>query len=298
VARMTPFGNLKRHLTGWQLAIAALGTALGGVALALPRPVAPGELPLPTVDRVELGESDAQARELVRAAESKPLPFLVRAAGEAFRRFGKAETEHDESEALAQASDFSQRVAEARKQYGDVSVLTLRAVQAELFSRAVRESKARDLEELGGAAFAERSSTREASRATLRDDELRSLFSMRWTRLSGTLSTRPFMPTLNEWRLYYRTLIAHAELARAGRESDPVTDAMALARCIDALVRHDQDYPKLLALGIVEHWKGRYDAAEALFAAHLEAERGGPWRLRTQNYLIAARRHTPATNWR
>jgi hypothetical protein len=295
---MRPFQDVKRHFKGWQLAIAALGTALGGVALALPRPVAPRELPLPSVDRVELGESEARARELVRSAETRPLPFLVRAAGEAFRRFGKAEADHDESEGQAQASDFALRVAEARKQYGDVAVLTLRAVQADLFSHALRDGNARDLEELGGGAFAERSPTRELSRATLRDDELRSLFTMRWTRLSGTLSSRPFAPSLNEWRLYYRTLLTHVELASAGRASDPVTDAMTLARCIEALVKHDPDYPRLLALGIVEYWKGRHDAAEALIAAHLEAQRAGPWRLRAQGYLVAARRRIPGAEAR
>ena len=50
---MTAFDGLRRHLRGWQLAVAAVGTALGGVALALPRPVAPCELPLPDVDRTE-----------------------------------------------------------------------------------------------------------------------------------------------------------------------------------------------------------------------------------------------------
>ena len=287
---MVPFRDLKHHLKGWQLAIAALGTALGGVAVALPRPVAPRELPLPVVDRVELGEADARAREWVRAAESQPLPFLVRAAGESFRRFGKAEADHDESEGMIQAKDFALRIVEAQKMHGDGPVLSLRAVQAELFCRAVREWNEKDLEELGGAAFGKHSPTRALSRATLRDDELRSLFTMRWTRLSGTLSRRPFSPTLNEWRLYYRTLLAHAELTRDGRESDPVTDAMGLARIVDALVKHDPDYPQLLALGIIEHWTGRYDDAEALLAAHLEGHRTGPWRLRAQGYLLAARR--------
>jgi hypothetical protein len=247
---------------------------------------------------LELEESDARARELVRAAESRPLPFLVRAAGEAFRRFGKAEAGPDQDESQAQARSFLSRVAEARKQTGDTPVLTLRAVQANLFVDAVRRRDARELEELGGAAFAERSPTRELSIATLREDELRSLFTMRWTRLSGTFQNRPFAPTLNEWRLYYRTLLVHSELPRAGREADPVADAMTLQRTVEALVKHDPDYPRLLALGIVEHWKGRYDAAEALLAAHLEANRSGPWRLRAQGYLLAARRRIPGSEAR
>ena len=88
---MTRLEQLGRHLRGWQLAVVAVGAALGGVALALPRPVAPKELPLPAVDRHEETRADARDGERIRVARAAPLPFLVRTAGEAFWRFGAAE---------------------------------------------------------------------------------------------------------------------------------------------------------------------------------------------------------------
>ena len=125
--------------------------------------------------------------------------------------------------------------------------------------------------------------------AALRGDELRSLFTS--AGLGSLERSRVVLAYLNEWP---STLLAHAELARAGRAPDPVADATDLARIVEALVKHDPDYPRLLALGIVEHWKGRYDAAEAMLAAHLDAHRTGPWRLRAQGYLLAARRRIPS----
>src|SRR5882724_3026610 len=85
----------EKHFRGWQLAVVALGTALGGAVLALPRPIPPRELPLPAVDRSEQRESEGRARAMVQTAEATPLPFLVRAAGEAFRRFGEGEAKGD-----------------------------------------------------------------------------------------------------------------------------------------------------------------------------------------------------------
>jgi hypothetical protein len=285
----------ERHARGWQLAVVALGTALGGAVLALPRPVipAPSELPLPVVDRAEQRELEERAADLVRAARATPLPFLVRAAGEAFRRFGQAEANGEADELPAR--DFRARVVASRKQFGDVPVLTLRAVQADLFARAVTRRNAADLKELGGTFFARAGSAEALLHSGLQDDELRSLFTMRWTKLAGLLDTRPFTPTLNEWRLYYRTLLAHAELGQHAASDDPMERIMPLARCIDALTKYDPDYPRLLALGIVEQWMGHRDAAEALLSAHLEAHPSGPWFLRARNYLLAAHRGLNAT---
>src|ERR1700753_3455881 len=108
--------NVGRHLKGWQLAVVALGTALCGVALALPRPVAPRELPLPAVDRGAGRERHARARALVQAAATTPLPFLVRAAGEAFRHFGSAEAAGEVDETAAR--EFRARVGAALMQHG------------------------------------------------------------------------------------------------------------------------------------------------------------------------------------
>ncbi|HEX4338582.1 MAG TPA: hypothetical protein VH062_21905 [Polyangiaceae bacterium] len=288
---MTRLEDLGRHLRGWQLGVVAVGAALGALSLALPRPVAPTELPLPAVDRAEESAARARARELVRGAQATPLPFLVRAAGEAFRRFGAAESKGDEMEADAQQNAFAKRVEAARKLHGDTPVLALRAVQSELFVKALRERNATELHELGGKFFGESDAGAAERSGLLEDDELESLFALRWMKLAGVLESRPFSPTLNEWRLYYRTLLAHAELASDKMRTDPVARAMTLARCVEAVAKLDPDYPQKLALGITQHWMGRYDDAEALFAAHLAAHPTGVLRLRVQGYLLAARRH-------
>jgi hypothetical protein len=288
---MTLVPELGRHLKGWQLAVAAVGTALGGLALALPRPIAPSELPLPTVDRTEEKEADARARELIRGAETTPLPFLVRAAGEAFRRFGAAEVKSDDVEASAQENAFTKRIEAARKQHGDAPVLALRAVQAHLFVKALRTGNTTELHELGGKFFAESDGGAAERSYVLQDDELGSLFQMRWTKLAGLLAERPFAPTLNDWRLYYRTLLAHAELATDTLRTDPMTRGLLLARCVEALAKLDPDYPRALGLGVTLHWMGRYDEAESMFLAHLQAHPTGFWRLRVQGYLLAARQH-------
>jgi hypothetical protein len=292
---MTRLGRaaLGRHLRGWQLAVVAVGAALGGVALALPRPVAPKELPLPAVDRHEETRAEARDAERVRAARTAPLPFLVRAAGEAFRRFGAAEAKNDDRDADAQQLAFCKRIEAARKQHGDEPVLALRAVQADLFVAAVRDENVEELRELGGSFFGPAGRDGVARAAQLRRDELKSLFGMRWTRLARLTSERPFTPTLNEWRLYYRTLLSHAELASPTLERDAAARTLSLSRVVEALAKLDPDYPASLALGITRHWMGRYDDAESLFASYLSTHPTGPLRLRVQGYVLAARRHLP-----
>jgi hypothetical protein len=290
---MTPLEDLGKHLRGWQLAVVAVGTALGGLALALPRPVAPKELPLPAVDRLEETRAAARDAERIRAARAASLPFLVRAAGDAFRRFGGAEVTHDEREADALQTAFVKRIEAARKQHGDEPVLALRAVQADLFVAAVRHENMDELRQLGGSFFGANDRDAALRASTLRDDELTSLFAMRWSKLSRLLDQRPFSPTLNEWRLYYRTLLAHAELASPALERDATARTLSLVRCVEALAKLDPDYPALLALGITRHWMGRYEDAEALFASYLASHPTGALRLRVQGYLLAARRHVP-----
>jgi hypothetical protein len=283
--------GLGRHFQGWQLAVVAVGTALGGVALALPRPVAPCELPLPDVDRVEEAAATARARELVRAATVEPLPFLVRAAGDTFRRFGAAEAKGDVVEAGNLAVDFERHVSEARARHGDGPILSLRAVQADLFARAVKTNDIRELTELGGSLLA--AGDRPAfSPSLLSPEELGSLFEMRWTRLSGLIGSHPFLPSSNAWRLYYRTLLANPDLAS---HADGGTGLLKTARFVEAVARRDPEYPRLVALGVIEQWMGRYEAAEALYIGYLATYPSGRFRLRAQNYMLAARSRLPAS---
>jgi hypothetical protein len=289
------------HLEGWQLAVVAVGMALGAAILAVPRAVPPDAIPLPRVDRVGEARAEARERALARRAAATPLPFLVRAAGEAFRRFGVAEAKEDASEARALSEALVARVAEARRRHGDEALLSLRAVQSELFVRAVTRWAASrgpdaELDELGGSFVrrAEESGFIAAHRQIAIDaDALATIFTIRWTKLAGLIDVFPFAPSLNEWRLYYRTLLTHPALRPEGRRAGPSGETEILAAVVDALSRRDPDYPALLARGILEHWAGHYSNAAALFSAHLASNPSGPWRLRAQNYLLAAYRHVP-----
>ena len=261
------------------------------MVLVLPRSVRPREIPLPAIDRREAArEADARAA-LAGSARREPLPLSVRAVGEAVRAFGDAEFRGEAASFEERARDVRARVAEARKAVGEKPLLALRAVQTELFVRGATTWAASGIEnldvvELGGgfARRAERNGWVQGRRVQIPSDGLAVIFVTRWTRLAGLGSTQPFIATLNELRLYYRTLMQHPD-AEAGNHF-AVTDA--LDGYVTALHKQDPDYPALLAGGIVAFRKGEFDTAAEMLAAHLKLNPGGPWRLRAQNYWVAA----------
>jgi hypothetical protein len=280
----------RRHLEGWQLFAVAGSIAIGAALLAIPRSVPPRELPLPAVDRGALSRFERVEAERLARAETKPLPYLVRAAGDAFRRFGDAESKPSDATTLeARRQDFFDAVSVARTRYGDDLVLELRAVQTALFVRAVERLRSerapeQDALELGGAFVVrgEEMGWADGGRIRLEADEAACVFRVRWNGLAGLLETRPFSPSFNEWRLYYRTLLGHAS-----------PGSPALSGYVDALVKHDSEYPALLARGIIAYWDERFPEATELFAQHLASHATGPWRLRAQNYLLAAYERAP-----
>jgi hypothetical protein len=280
----------QRHLEGWQVLLVVGAIALGAALLAVPRAVAPRELPLPRVDRAELSRFERVEADRLTRAKTTPLPFLVRAAGDAFRRFGTAEAgPSDAATVEARRSDFVEAIAAARKRHGDELVLELRAAQTALFVRALERldgggTANRETLELGGA-FVLRGREMgwiDGDRMRLEADEAACAFRIRWNELAGVLATRPFSPSLEEWRLYYRTLLGHAP---AGTPE--------LSNYVDALVEHDSEYPALLARGIIAYWDNRFGDATELFAQHLAQHPTGAWRLRAQNYLLAAYERAP-----
>jgi len=223
-------------------------------------------------------------------AETRPLPFLVRAAGDALRRFGAAEAgPSDAGTVETRRAAFVEAVRAARQRHGDDLVLELRAAQTALFVRAVkklRDGRTPDREalELGGAFVlrGEEMGWMDGSRVRLEEDEAASVFRARWNGLAGLSDTRPFSPSLNELRLYYRTLLGHTPPGSA-----------ELSGYVDALVQHDSEYPVLLARGIIAYWDDRFADATQLFAKHLASHPTGAWRLRAQNYLLAAYERAP-----
>lgn len=274
--------GLARHLEGWQPAVLAVGIAGISAWLAVPRPVLPRDVPLPEIDRRELRltlrEDDARAA----AAERSPLPYAARAVGDALRALAR-DPQGTAPELI------SARAETARKDLGDEPLLSLRAVQARLFVRALAHwgrtgETTRDLQELGGTTFVDRGLSAGWLRAphtvVLDDETWTVLFRVRWDELTGLREVFPFRPSLDEWRAYYGTLLAHPE----GQGSASVRLSYALA-----LARRDPDYPGDFARGVLAFQSGAFSDAAGAFEAHLTSHPEGAYHLRAVNHLLAAR---------
>ncbi|HVU05397.1 MAG TPA: hypothetical protein VHE30_26805 [Polyangiaceae bacterium] len=285
-----------RHLEGWELAVVVVGSALVAAAIGVPRATLPREIPLPVVDRTEEARAEAERARRVDLARTSPLPFRVRAVGEALRRYGVAEAGSDPRRTVELAAELVAAAKSVRAELGDEPLLTLRAAQTDLFVRAVTrwapaEAAPADVVELGGrfAARARKNGWIQGGAVVLEPDGVASLFEMRWAMLLGLSTVRPFSPKLNDIRLYFRTLIAHPEVP----SDDGLGDPAVLAGYVTSLCRRDPDYPELLARGILLYRLGDFVSAEASLREHLRRNPEGPWWLRARNYLIAAHDEVP-----
>ena len=286
--------DLHRHLEGWPLAALAVTIALLGAAVAVPRPVAPEEIPVPEVDRREQQRALRAEASLADAAEHEPLPFEVRAVGEALRRYGVGEgAQGAPPPGVEQLVELRSNARAARAKHGDGPLLRLRAIQSRLFRRALHRwettgSADADLTELGGSFLdkARQSGWVDGDRRLVLDEAERAvLFQLRWSELAGLGKDHPFRASLNEWRIYYRALLEHPPVSP---EQGAAARSSVRLRYVQGLQRLDPEFPAALALGVIAYQLGDYAQAASAFRTHLEAHPDGPWRLRAQNHLAAA----------
>ena len=264
-----------------------VGAALLAALLAVPRPVEPDLPPMPSVDRLEQRRSLEALEARARASRREPLPFDVRATGEWLRRYGAAIAAGDERTARSHLQAARSAAYGARRRHGDEALLRLEAVQNQLFRAALRRWEATavastDLTELGGDFLQkarENGWLADDGRLDANRAERAVLFKMRWVELTGLEKDHPFLPTLNEWRAYYRFLLTkppgRTDQERAQRQLDYVT----------ALSRKDPSFPAALARGVLLYRMADYPRAAVAFRAHLAAHPSGPWSLRARNYL-------------
>jgi hypothetical protein len=284
---MTPSRpSFRRHLEGWPVALWIVFVCALTATLVVPRKVDPELIPPPVIDRPEQRQevaSEAKRAERARAG----LPVEVRSVGEAFRRLGRAVWER--ADTVAQLRSQLRRLAKvAVERHGSEKLLELRALQAELFSTALRAHSvgepALELQELGGTLL-EIGWPRgwlDGGPSAADELELGTLFRSHWTEALG-LGQHPYTPSLNEWRVYYRFLLSQPIADAATREAD-------LARklgYVAALEKHDQDYPARLARGILLYQRGAYAESAGQLHSYLEQHADGPWVLRARNYLAA-----------
>lgn len=297
-----------RHLEGWQPGLLAIGIAVSGALLAMPRATAPVDIPPPTVDERMLSTTMAQDRDRALAlapdlekelfGASPTTLFDLRALGNAIREFGLADSAEDRDERIVdQRRKLSEAVLRARH-LGDDKLLALRAYETRLFLRAVREweetrSEPEDLKALGGPflAMLERNGWLKDGRIVPNEAVRAIFFKKRWNEMTG-LSGGPFALTLDEQRAHYRFLLAHpSALAASGAPGAPVdcrlVDRWRL-RKVNELAQIDSSYPHELATGVLLYRLGAHSAAAQAFRDHLAERPDGSHALRVRNYLMAA----------
>jgi hypothetical protein len=285
--------GIRRHLEGWPLASWLVFACALSAMLVVPRQVEPELVPPPRIDRLLQREAEALERRRAEHAGTG-LPVEVRSVGEALRRFGRVAFEG--GGAGDQMRDQLRRLADlAERRHGPERMLELRALQTDLFERAVPHGPgplhesgsepALTLRELGGTLF--RTGSEHGwfapSPHAATADELRSLFRIHWAESLGWTRRQPYAPSLNEWRVYYRFLLSQP----APDGPDRNRDLRRKLGYVAALAQHDRDYPARLAEGVLLYQAGAYAESAVKLRQHMQREPDGPWALRVQNYLAA-----------
>ncbi len=276
-----------RHFEGWQAAGITVVLVAVSALLALPRAAEPDLFPVPLIDVAEATAMRARYAELADRAEREGLPFETRAVGDAVRRLGRAlGTRDPDTEHVERVLDERMRAALSAGQGN--ALLRLRAVQLRLFLRAVREHDwkkppSAELRELGGD-LPERARDNDwvgPAGFVGSEDELATLFIVRWIELTYLRDAEAFRPSLAEWRRYYRFLLIHPERAEGSIER-----ARLRLRYVEALGRRDHDYPAALARGCLLDQAGEKASAVEQLSGFLAAPSGGEWTLRARNYVV------------
>ena len=275
------------------VSLAALGTFV-----VTPRPTRTRIVPLPLVDASDLRAREAEEKRRAEEVDKGTLPIRTRIVGEEFRRLG-ASLAAGLPRFEAQTRELRADVQRLRAQGHTGELLSLRALQAELFVRAARRwdetgQADSELRELGGdfdrtaaSAFLD-----SAGRLEVTDDQLRLIFRIRWGRLLGVHRQRDYGPSLEEFRRFYSLQIQRPE---GGAALNEAMRARVQLEAVQALAALDPDYPGDLARGIVLLNAGEPDAAVESLRRYRSAHPDGPWSTIARNTLLAAA--TQTTPW-
>jgi hypothetical protein len=290
-----------RHFEGWQPGVLAVFVAGTTAALVVWRPVAPVDLPEPTLEPRALERAARADDALARAAAERrpPLDFDVRALGSAICAYGKVDAGQDDIAVMVERKHVADAARRARA-HGDESLLMLRAFEQASFLRELRRweadgTQSDELRELGGA-FVTMAEVRgwAPHRKLLMDDAVRrAMFKKRWNELVLVDGAR-FDLTEVETRALLRFQILHPP--RDGSSEQGISPAQRASyaaavfqlKKIDELAAIDPAYPADLARGVINYGLHRYPVAVFHFRRHLEAHPDGALTLRAQNYLDAA----------
>ena len=283
----------ERAVEGWELGAVTVGLVLAAALLAVPRAATPGLFPVPLVDVREARAAREGLAQLADRAEREGLPFETRAVGDAVRRLGTAlaggvgEPEH-----LSRL--IGERVAAGLAAGQAEALLRLRAVQARLFVKAVRAHvpgtpASAELLALGGdfVVRATHNGWLSSEGCVASDGELETLFTRRWTELTGLRNEPHFKPSLGELRRYFRFLLLYPE-RREKSQPNPRERARVRLRYVEALAHHDTEYPVALASGSLLAELGAMPESARALSGYLARPSSLEWNLRARNYLLFA----------
>ena len=291
-----------RHLEGWQPALLALLLAGSTAALAIPRSIAPVDIPEPRLDPRALRDVALADAALADGADRERLDVDVLQLGTVIFRYGIADARRD-NEALSRARNDALDAALRARRVGTAPMLALRAHHLRSFLREMARYEATGeesdkLHEVAGGILRsfERSgwidTTRSEGRVLPDPTVLSILFKKHWNEVVGVRG-EPFDSTLAESRAFYRFLIAHPALPESAGAPALVEARAAILgqyrlKKLAELSALDRDYPVQLARGVVYFQLRRYPLAVEAFRRHLEASPEGPYAIRANNYLRAA----------
>lgn len=290
-----PAPGFARYFAGWELSAVTFVVVATCALLAVPRGAEPDLFPVPLIDVAEAAGTRARYAALADRAEREGLPFETRAVGDAVRRRGRsATTNAADIEHVNRVMEERVRAALSAGQLD--ALLRLRAVQVRLFLRALQAhdwqgAPSAELRELAGE-FPERAVENGwvgPAGCLASEDELITLYALRWSEVTHLRQLTPFKPTLAEWRRYYRFLLLYPEASAA---ADGARAERRLGY-VDALGRRDRDYPAALARGALLADLGEDPSAAAELSAFLARPQVGEWTLRARNYLLHVTRYGP-----
>ena len=290
--------KLGRALEGWQAGLVVIVVAVLVVLVVVPRPVLPDEIPLPVPSPAALDAQMRQDAERARAAEREPLPFHVRAIGDAFRQLGMASAGGQADQVRRLQFAVEQKVRQYR--LDPALLLRLRAYQSEVFLRelAVYEQtgvESQALRAVGGdflqtARSAGWIRSRRGRPHLIASEEVRFvLFRKRWNEVLG-LQEPPFAVSLDEERAFHRFLFEHpiVRVPNSHRNNKRARCRAAneyLLKRVDAYGRIDREYPAEYAKGVLLLRMGKHQAASLPLLRFLERKPDGPYALRARNAL-------------
>jgi hypothetical protein len=267
------------------------------LALAVPRRAEPKDLPVPSIDRFRVADILRDQAERAQRVRETPLPFEVRAVGEALRGFSAAAFMLDDDPARAE-DVLARATARALEHHGKDALLDLRAIQTDLFLEALKrwEGGAPPGEELTQLAGNFVDKAKQSGWLDERGGLLMSviervvLFRIRWSALTGLRATYPFKPSLTEWRVYYRFLLQHPEGSALANDAARSARQLGYATALGKL---DAEFPMEFATGVLLFQAARYPESMRAFQAHLAAHPTGRWTLRARNFWLSSASRSP-----